>query len=696
MDDGRRVELLDDGRAREGRTGGERVAVVDRAVDVAARLGEVDLTAVLRLDLAAAVELLRRRLRDPPDARQAQAHDLDRLGRRGEAVRPVVLLVEALEEPVAGGDRQLVALADVAQVDLPLELDRVVADALALELVAARGLELGERRLRLGGVELVQAAHDRDRGVALEVGGEQPRRREDAGAARDQKRRHLGVPCERVGVHGPGATEADEHEVARVVAALHRDQVERVDHRRVRDLDDAVRGLDDGEPERPGAALLDRPLGTVDVEADLAAEEVPRVQPAEHEVRVRDRRLGAAAAVADRPRVGARALRPDAQEAARVDPGDRAAAGADLDEVDDGRPYRVAREGHAADPGARMAADVVVLRHRRAAVLDQADLRGRAAHVEGEDVRTAERLPEVRRRDHARGRPRLDHEDRPAAGGVGAEDAAARLHHEQLRLHARVGEPLLDPREVALDDRPDDGVDDGRGGAQVLAELGSDLGRERDGDAGQLLREDGADPLLVSRVDVRVQQADRDRLDLLAPHQRGRLAHRVVVERHEHLAGGPEALAHADRAVARDERLRLLEPRVVERRAHLARDLEQVAEALGGDEAAARDLALDDRVRRDGRRVDDEADVRRAHVALGEGALDRSMKPSDGSAGVVSTFAIATLARLLVDERRVGERAADVDRDAGRSCARAPPSRRSSTPPVGDRDAVDRRARAPR
>ena len=175
-------------------------------------------------------------------------------------------------------------------------------------------------------------------------------------------------------------------------------------------------------------------LRALEVEIDLAAEEVARVEPAEHEVRVGDRRLRAAAAVADRPRVGARALRPDAQQAARVDPGDRAATGADLDEVDDGRPHRVARQGHAADPGPRVPADVVVLRHRRAAVLDQADLRGRAAHVEGEDVRPAERLAEVRRGDHARGRPRLDHEDRTAAGGIGAEDAAARLHHEQLRL----------------------------------------------------------------------------------------------------------------------------------------------------------------------------------------------------------------------------------------------------------------------
>src|SRR5205085_117312 len=90
-----------------------------------------------------------------------------------------------------------------------------------------------------------------------------------------------------------------------------------------------------------------------------------------------------------------------------------------------------------------------------------------------------------------------------------------------------------------------------------------------------------------------------------------RSARRRLVEGHEHFAGRPETLDDADGAVARHERFRLLELRVVERGAHLARDLEQVAETVGGDEAAARDLALDDRVRGDRRRVHDEADLRR-------------------------------------------------------------------------------------
>ena len=58
------------------------------------------------------------------------------------------------------------------------------------------------------------------------------------------------------------------------------------------------------------------------------------VEPAEDDVGVGDRRPGAAAAVADRPRRRARALRADAQHAGGIDRGDRAAAGADRVDVD--------------------------------------------------------------------------------------------------------------------------------------------------------------------------------------------------------------------------------------------------------------------------------------------------------------------------------------------------------------------------
>src|SRR5207248_3621554 len=135
----------------------------------------------------------------------------------------------------------------------------------------------------------------------------------------------------------------------------------------VRDLDDPVRGVDDVQAERLRAALLDRAARAVHVERDLAAEEVVRVETAEDDVGVGHGRLDAAAAIADGPRIGARALRPYPQQPAGVDPGDRAAAGADLDEVDDRRADGVAREREAADARRRVAADLVVLRDRRPA-----------------------------------------------------------------------------------------------------------------------------------------------------------------------------------------------------------------------------------------------------------------------------------------------------------------------------------------
>src|SRR5439155_3947083 len=141
-------------------------------------------------------------------------------------------------------------------------------------------------------------------------------------------------------------------------------------HRGVRDLDDPVRGLDGVDTERRRAALLDRAPGAFDVELDLAAEEVLRVEPAEDDVRVRNSWLDAAAAVTDRAGIRTGALRADPQQATRVDPGDRTAAGPDLDEGDDRRAHRLAGEREAADARRRVAAHLVVLRHQRLAVLD--------------------------------------------------------------------------------------------------------------------------------------------------------------------------------------------------------------------------------------------------------------------------------------------------------------------------------------
>ena len=100
---------------------------------------------------------------------------------------------------------------------------------------------------------------------------------------------------QRAGVERPGAAERDEREVARVVSALDRDDAAaRAASRRSR-------------PRRLGRVdAAERALGRRAVELEPAGE--PRRQPAEQQVRVGHRRQRAAAPVAGRPGIGARAL----------------------------------------------------------------------------------------------------------------------------------------------------------------------------------------------------------------------------------------------------------------------------------------------------------------------------------------------------------------------------------------------------
>src|SRR5439155_95910 len=170
-------------------------------------------------------------------------------------------------------------------------------------------------------------------------------------AGREHARRRLRDPADRrqaqadaldrlrLGAEAVDAVVLRVEAPGEIAARRNRELVALPDVAHVEPADELDRVLGDtlatAETERLRAALLDRAPGAVDVELDLAAEEVLRVEPAEDDIRVRDGRLDAAAAVTDRAGIRACALRPDPQQPARVDPGDGAAAGADLDEVDD-------------------------------------------------------------------------------------------------------------------------------------------------------------------------------------------------------------------------------------------------------------------------------------------------------------------------------------------------------------------------
>ncbi len=192
---------------------------------------------------------------------------------------------------------------------------------------------------------------------------------------------------------------------------------------------------------------------------------------------------------------------------------------------------------------------------------------------------------------------------------------------------SRCAQPVLEAGQVAVHDGLRVGADDGCAGALVLAKLRQDVGGPGDGHPGQRRGERLFGGDLVHGVGVRVEKADRDRLDaLLADQPRDMLDEGKVPQRPPDGAVGPHALVGLDDVVAGDERLRLPVEQVEQARLGLPLDQQHVAEALRGDEARAGALVLEHRVRHDGRAVDQRGDLGRRHAAFGHRRQHRALR----------------------------------------------------------------------
>src|SRR3972149_3273221 len=153
----------------------------------------------------------------------------------------------------------------------------------------------------------------------------------------------------------------------------------RVGHVLVDDLMDAPGRLLGSHLERL-CQPFQRRFGAVHVELHLAAEKIVWIEITQYEVGVGHRRLRTALPIANRSGVSAGTLRSNLEQTEGIDPRDAAAAGADLDHVDPRDAHRQAA------PFAKTiyAVDFELVGLERLAVLDDAELCRRAAHVEGE------------------------------------------------------------------------------------------------------------------------------------------------------------------------------------------------------------------------------------------------------------------------------------------------------------------------
>ena len=230
--------------------------------------------------------------------------------------------------------------------------------------------------------------------------------------------------------------------------------------------------------QRLGAVLFDGALRGRWVEGDFAAEKIVRVEPAQYEVGVGDRGLRPALAIADRPGVGPGALGADSEDAAWVHPSDGPATRADFHEVDHWRADWIAGSASRPDACLRRRPDLVVLGHAGRAALDQPGFGGRSAHVEGNHLVVAPRLPQMRGCDHPGGRTGLDHVHRLLSRCRKGVHSAAALHYEQLSGDTGLCQPIFDPLQIAGNHWADAAIDHGCAGSQVLAELRCDFCRQ--------------------------------------------------------------------------------------------------------------------------------------------------------------------------------------------------------------------------
>ena len=412
--EGRGLVLGDHRRAGQDGPRHQLFAAVERHVDSTARPPVEEGAPALRHDPR---PILHRRglVRQPRFGRDQDrpAQRLDRRPRDRPREQRRVLFLEGLAQRRGVGIRQrahrqghgdLVALADIAHVGEP-PLDRLLATGTRRHQRRRLKHHFGEQRVGTGRVEFVEAHVPAADQLERNRGREEPDRRADAGIGRHDDARHADLLRDARRVQRRRPAEGDQRVLADGRAALDRVHARRIRHVLAHHLVHRVGRHRPGKAERFADLAFQRPIRQLGLQRNGAAGERRRIDHAQCHVGVGHGRQGAAAAVAGGARLGSRTLRPHRDALQRIHLRDRAAAGADLDHLD----HRDAHRQAAALQESRGAVDLEHARGMRLVVVDQADLGGGAAHVEGQCAAFAARglLPGPRRwrRRRARIRP---------------------------------------------------------------------------------------------------------------------------------------------------------------------------------------------------------------------------------------------------------------------------------------------------
>ncbi len=524
-------------------------------------------------------------------------------------------------------------------------------------------------------------AHRRRVGEPHAVGGKDARERMDEHA------RHAERVGNQAGVLSGRAAEAAQRVLGHVVAALHRDLLDRFGHVADRDLHEALRDLLGSAGVARGAADLvgkSREFFARDCIVERLVALGPehrgkefRLDFPEHEVAVGDRER-AAAAVARRARIGARRVRADAVARA-VEMQDRAAACGDGVNAHHGRAH-----AHARHLGLERALEIA-----QAAAGEVRHVGRGAAHVEADDLVEASGERGARGADHSAGGTRQDAVLAGEAARVG--QAPVRLHEHE----AHAAELLCNPVHVPSQDGRQVGVH--HRGVPARHELHQRAHLVRHGN---LRVADGArqlrDFLLVLPVAVAVHEHDRDGAIALAIGRFEVAADLPGLERNQHLPSSADALLHLDNF--RIEELGQDDVPVEDARPVLVGDAQRVAKTARDEEHGALALALEERIGRHGGAHLHDLDLFAGDGCAG-GDCEQLAYPGDRgiavAAGILGEQLVGEDAPVRAQGDDIGESAAAVDPElpffhvesiAQAGCAFGPrsPAHRLQSPEIPD------------
>ena len=163
----------------------------------------------------------------------------------------------------------------------------------------------------------------------------------------------------------------------------------------------------------------------------------------------------------------------------------------------------------------------------------------------------------------------------------------------------------------------------------------------------------------MAGVEIRIEEADRHRFDLMSAERRGQPLDLVHSERCPDAAGTVDALGHFQSQFARNQRRIAVKAQVERLRAVAAANLQDIAKSPRGQQRGLGARALQQRIDDERGAVLDRGRLARIETGLADAIEDRliQMTVSRGTLGV------GDCASLNIAGNKIGEGATDIDGD---------------------------------